>query len=495
MRRTASLALAAVSVLAAQTRADLSADVRRVLVGLKGATSAAEVIRLGETRDADVVIAAVNPDQPLIPASNLKVITTSDALTTLGVDFRFRTRLMMKGNDLAIVGDGDPTFGDTDYLEGTGWGVTTVFENWAAQLKTSGITHVEKILVDDSIFEENMFQPNWPENQAHKDYVPQVAGINFNANCLNVYVTKNADNSASARIEPDTKYVTVQNQITVGPQHSLYLSRILGGNKIVMKGQVDGTNHVPFRVTIHDPPMYAGTVLAETLAKNGVAVGGAVVRDRTVRAAIDAPTPSPDWKLIAANETPLVQIVPKTNKESINLYAESFAKRIAAKRFDKPGSWALVADSQQAFMKIVGAPATAKNVFDDGCGLSKKDAVAPSAFCATLSFMFHGPLRQTFIDSLAIGGVDGTLGRRYKDNGLAGRVHGKSGSVSGVSTLSGYLVAKNGTWYAFSILNNDIADRGAAQRAQDEIVRLVDVDSANGTAKPIASPTSQGTGG
>ena len=467
--RPLSISLALLA-LASTARADLTSEIRGLIAGDKAiskATTSVQIVKLGATRGDDQTLVAIEADRPLIPASNLKIITTALALDTLGPDFKFQTRLVSNGKDVALVGDGDPTFGDSEFLGPRGWTILTVFESWAAELKRQGVTSVHDVRVDDSIFEELTFHPSWPTNQAHLEYVAQVAGLNFNANCLDVFATRNANGTASVRTEPATNYVQIQNALKVGDTHSLFLSREIGTNKLIVKGTINATNKKAFRVTIDDPAKFAATVLAETLVANGVAVTGDVVRDRAVRAAGN------DWHLVAVNETPLLEVLERTNKESINLYAESVGKRAAAKLSGQPGSWKSVGESQRAFMATVGAPST-DFTFDDGCGLSKANAVAPAAFCATLAYMFHGANRDAYVATMAVGGVDGTLEHRYKDDAIRGRVFAKSGTVNGVSTLGGYLKTKAGNWYAFSILMNQTLGNRDAQAVQDKIVRAVD---------------------
>src|SRR6185295_10492653 len=122
-------------------RADLAAEVNTLLQDklLKRATVGIEVYRLGKGAADAKEILNLHAETPLTPASNLKVLTTSAAIDRLGPDFRFRTLLIFHEGDLVLVGDGDPTFGDAEYLKKAGWNVTTVFENWVAQLKKLNI--------------------------------------------------------------------------------------------------------------------------------------------------------------------------------------------------------------------------------------------------------------------------------------------------------------------------------------------------------------------
>ena len=121
-----------------------------------------EVVKLGSTAADSKVIFKHESDIPLVPASNLKLVTTSAALDTFGADFRFRTLLVKHGDDLILIGDGDPTIGDSELLKKSGWEITTLFKNWADGLQKKGIKRIENVLVDDSVFDELAAHKNWP---------------------------------------------------------------------------------------------------------------------------------------------------------------------------------------------------------------------------------------------------------------------------------------------------------------------------------------------
>jgi serine-type D-Ala-D-Ala carboxypeptidase/endopeptidase (penicillin-binding protein 4) len=475
----------------------LAKEVRRILAepSMRNVDAGVVIKRLGQVREQDVTLASIRENESFIPASNLKLLTTAAAVRRLGADFRFQTALLADGTDLAVIGDGDPTLGDSEFLRGTGWTMLTVFESWAAELKRNRITQVRSLRIDDSIFDGVMFHPNWPVDQAHKAYVPEVAGLNFNANCLDVFLSTRGG-AVNFRVEPELPSVSVNNTAVVADTHALWLSRELGSNRIVLRGTVNGSNKLPFRVTLSDPPMRAGEALAGVLRRAGISVGE-VIRDRTIRRQLDALRPDatdaevegsardprqPEasragpagskitWRPIARHETPLAAVLNQTNKESTNLYAEALCKRIAATPA-AGGDW----KSGTAMLKAVAAEASGgASAFepDDGSGLSKVNRATPAGFVDVLSMMFHSPDRDMYVASMSVGGVDGTLDNRFRDD-LRGRVLAKSGSVSGVSTLSGYVRARSGEWFAFSILMNRV-ERGAAQPAQDAIVRAID---------------------
>ena len=97
-------------------------------------------------------------------------------------------REMRPFTDLVLIGDGDPSLGDAELLRKSGWDVTTLFKNWAEELKKAGVTGFDRLVIDDSIFEENGLHPHWPADQVHKRYVAEVAGLNLNANCVDFYL-------------------------------------------------------------------------------------------------------------------------------------------------------------------------------------------------------------------------------------------------------------------------------------------------------------------
>jgi D-alanyl-D-alanine carboxypeptidase/D-alanyl-D-alanine-endopeptidase (penicillin-binding protein 4) len=171
---------------------------------------------------------------------------------------------------------------------------------------------------------------------------------------------------------------------------------------------------------------------------------------------------------IGTLETPIEAVLARCNKDSANLYAESLAKRLAAKATGKPGSWEGSRASIGAWLQKIGIPEEQFKL-DDGCGLSRNNAISAEGMVRILAADYAAGYRKTFINSLAVGGEDGTLEKRFK--GMEGRVHAKSGFINGVSTLSGYLQSKSGDWYAFSILLNRIS---GGKPIHERIVRALD---------------------
>lgn len=470
-------------------RADLADDIRAVLNDklLANAQVGMVVMDLGDSPQQSRAIYRLNATTPLIPASNLKLLTTAAALDKLGADFQFKTMLAIRGEDVALIGDGDPSLGDAEMLRKLGWDVDAVFKAWARRLQELGISQVRHVFVDDSVFDEIFLHPNWPADQQHKRYVAQVAGVNLNANCVDFYLRIGQHGQAvNYRMDPPTRYVSVKNTCLSGSKNAVWLSRESGTNNIVLRGQVNLNNDEPLSVTISDPPMFAATVLAETLSASGLVVSGQVQRDRTVRA-------SGQWTILAIHSTPISTVLSRANKDSMNLYAEALCKRMGAAVSGTGGSWESGLAVIAAMLRSLGVSDEEFNL-DDGSGLSKKNAVSPNAIARVLTHEFHSSDRELFIRSLAVGGVDGTFENRFRDSDLRGRVFGKSGYVSGVSSLSGYLRSKSGRWYAFSILMNGLPEgsNAAAKRLQERIVQAIDASSVASVpsgqrVRPVAS--------
>jgi D-alanyl-D-alanine carboxypeptidase/D-alanyl-D-alanine-endopeptidase (penicillin-binding protein 4) len=278
-------------------------------------------------------------------------------------------------------------------------------------------------------------------------------------------------------MDPPAQFIHVANTCVGGRENAVWLSRMPNGNDIILRGETPERNEKAISVTVADPPMLAGNVLAETLKGNGIQVSGSVLRDRTIRETLgDKPTTQSTRSVVLAiHETPLQTVIARANKDSMNLYAEALCKRIGFAATGQPGSWENGPANVGKFLRSVGVMDDQFDL-DDGCGLSKKNHISADAMTRVLMYEFFGPKRDAYLKSLAIAGVDGTLDDRFKGSDLRGRVFAKSGFVAGVSCLSGYLKARDGRWFAFSILMNGIPDgsNSSIKPLQERIVKAIE---------------------
>ena len=491
--RCSLLAVAALLVVAPAARADLKAQIDPILADklLHKGSVGVEIIRLGDKPADDETVYERNASEPLVPASNLKLVTTAAALDKLGAKFRFQTVLaLLPDGNVVIIGDGDPSLGDAEYLKKAGWRSNTLFERWAVTLKENhNVKFVKDVIVDDGVFDGEFLHPRWPADQVHKRYVPELGGLNLNVNCVDFLVqASGAGRVVSYTMDPPNGYVSVKNTCVAGNENKIWLSRKAGTNEIVLRGESRGSTQVPVSVTIHDPPMFAATVFAEMLSLKGVQRNGTVRREHGYRQRrLRDGDEGAGWQVIDAYETPLTTILARANKDSMNLYAEALCKRLGYESGKETagaresGSWANGTAAVADFLRKAGVDEK-EFALDDGCGLSKHNVISPNALARVLAHEYHGKARDTYMNSLSIAGVDGTLEDRFRSSDLRdlrGRVVGKSGYINGVRTLSGYLKSKDGHPYAFSIMMNRIPDDAQVKVLQEKIIRAVDNHAAS----------------
>ncbi len=157
-------------------------------------------------------IYSYNANKPLIPASNMKLVTTAAALKYLGADFAYTTRVGLSGDTLVVLGSGDPILGDkiTDgkYDRANGW----VFDQIVQALQDRGVTEINDIVVDTTIFDDERVHPSWPARDYNKWYACEVCGLNYNINCIEL-TTTNLGGAVAVQVEPATTFVEILNQV------------------------------------------------------------------------------------------------------------------------------------------------------------------------------------------------------------------------------------------------------------------------------------------
>ena len=459
--------------------ADLAGDVRAAVAKVRPHMDVAVHVREVTPGRPARELVAIDADRPMIPASNMKLVTTAAALDGFGDDFAFRTLLAVREQggqvEVAVVGDADPTFGDGELLRRHGTALTGVLDQWAELLRSRGIKRIDALVVDDSVLDGQSLHPRWEADDLHRPYAAEVGGLNFNANCLDVYVDRRgAGRRVAYRLEPPTGYATIDNSCVGGSQNAVILTRRLGTNVVDLAGQTDArVEQGPLRVTIAKPTAYFAAVARERFEAAGVDVAGSPMLDPGVRRQIFENRGG--WRVLAVHETPIDVVVARTNKDSENLYAEALFKRLGFAATGEPGSWQSGAAAVAAYLDTLGAGDD--YALDDGSGLSRDNRLTARLLTAVLADQF-ADRPQAWADSLSVAGVDGTLSRRFASPArkpLRRRVRGKSGYIRGVSTLSG-LVQSGDRWFAFSVLCNDIGGGKyyAAKDLQERVVELID---------------------
>ncbi len=422
------------------------------------------------------VLYSYRADDVMIPASNMKLVVTAAALDQLGADFAFRTVLVRRGDDLVVIGDGDPATGDPALASERGEPITAMFHRWADALKRQGISEIPgDLTIDDSIFDSQWVSFRWPEDERQKAYAAPVGGLNLSDNCIvaTVWPAQQPRAAALFQVSPRTTLVQIDNRCKSGGKGPPIIRRLGDSSQYVISGRC-GKRATLAPVAVSDPGMFFASALRTSLAAKGIRIVGEIRRERVRHS--DGTLPA-DCRLVASHQTPLATVLRLCNKRSENLFAECLLKRMGyehQRRAGRPnalGSWTSGRAAVRAFLRKVGVEPISL-VIDDGSGLSRDNRVSAAQLTEVLRSMFNHPRGELFISSLSVNGVDGTLKRRMAD--IEGSVRAKTGYVRGVRTLSGYVQSRSGTTMCFSVLFNDIpGSTRPFNRIHDDICRLL----------------------
>ena len=433
--------------------------------------------RVESLRDGRLVYAQ-NDQKLVMPASNMKALTLAVAAERLGWDYTFDTRLDATGDvsggilhgDLVVSGTGDPSIG----------AAASPFGEWAGLLADAGIRRIEgRIIGDDNAFDDDGIGPGWSWDDLVTYYAAPTGGLSYNENAVSLRMTPGATAGASVAtdITPAGHGLTLNNQLKTGAAGSavsVSLDRIAGQLTLTARGTLPAGGAATNRsASVDNPTQFFVEGLRLALIARGITVtGGAWDIDDV----IDAP-PGPARRPIARHTSPpLSSIAGYFMKVSQNFYAETVVKAL--------GRAAAGAGTHEAGRRIVretlaawGVPAEAVVVVD-GSGLSRYNYVTASTMVTVFRRMWQDErMRGAFAASLPVAGHDGTLDTRMRGTFLDAHVQAKTGTISNVRALSGYLETRSGHRLVFSIIVNHytaptaqidaIVERALARLAED----------------------------
>lgn len=414
--------------------------------------------------DSGAIVYGHNANVPVMPASNMKIVTTAAAMKYLGSDFEYVTRVGLAGDSLVVVGSGDPIFCYFDTDSENSKDQNVIFQNIIAALKQKKVTAVNDIIIDTSIFDDQRTHPNWPQNQLNREYACEISGLNFHTNCIYMIV-KNVGGTAVVSFEPKTAYIDIINQVRIDGKgkDAVGAYRQTGKpNTFLVSGSCKKLEG-PFAVAIERPGAFFGFVLAENLKKAGIDTKGKL---------LEKPLDKGE-KIIPLTElrTPIAECLARCNKDSLGLAAESLFKTMAAKTLPggRNGGWAAGRQVVRSYLLAVGIDEREFNV-DDGSGLSRENRLSANAITKILLEIYRSKNWNFYKNSLAVAGKDGTIARYFRDKKYNGKIFGKTGYLAGVKAFSGVCSTDKGD-YIFSILANDAG--GKTRDAINDVAKAI----------------------
>jgi D-alanyl-D-alanine carboxypeptidase/D-alanyl-D-alanine-endopeptidase (penicillin-binding protein 4) len=421
-------------------------------------------------------VAQHDDDKGFMTASNMKLISSAVALLTLGPDFTFVTRLVAHGHvrdgvldgDLVLVGDGDPTLGGRHEAAGPRAPLLRLAHQLRAQ---HGITHVTgAVLGDDDCQPDEVLGEGWAWGYEAADYAAQISGLCLAENVVRLeFLPTEAGRQPGVRLLPETSYVTLDAAVRATEASSaVTVGRARGSNVITVRGTVTAGKPHRDAASIDNPTAFAAHVLHECLREASVHVRGPA-RDRDDWA---RPLAGPGEVLGEERSPPLHAVLRTLNQDSQNLYAEQLVRTAARVATGK----AAMRDASAHAKQVLAASGvgTRGMVLADGSGLSRLNLVPPRAIADLLGAMWRHPHRDVFVRSLPLAGSDGTLRARFAEGPARGRVRAKTGFISRVVALSGYVPrpTQGAEPLVFAILlNNFTCEVSAARDAVDTFVQ------------------------
>lgn len=420
---------------------------------------------------------ARNPDVLLIPASTMKLVTLAAAAERLGWDDRFETALLAAApiregtlmGDLVVRGAGDPTFNAPD--------ADAVFPRWADALRQLGIRRIAgRIVGDDDVLDDGPrdtpgLGSGWAWDDLPRGYAAPAGALQHRENLVDVVVEPGAaaGRPARARFRQPGSGLTLRNEVvTVRADRTagVRIRRRPGQSSLIVSGRIPaGAAPLVRTAAVGNPTLFFVRAFQEALAERGIAVDGEAVDVDLLAPRDRASTLAGLRPLFRHRSEPLAAIGAAMLKRSKNLYAESLVRHLGVSSDSGAHAGRSVVGEVLAGWGIDGRRA----VIADGSGLSRYTYLTAGALVEVLARTYRDPEHRARIRAaLPVAGRDGTLRRRLAGTAAEGVVRAKTGSMSRVRALAGYVETAGGRPLAFAILANNFSASAA------EITRVID---------------------
>lgn len=426
------------------------------------------------------ILFARNEAKSFVPASNMKLVSTAVAMDFLGADFKYTTTVFLDGllkkssgefvGNVIVRGAGDPSLSSYFYPD-----PMSILHQWCDTFDSLGIRSIRgNIVGDDSYFDDEPWGVGWSWDDIPYAFSAQLSALSFNDNKVDVVVKPafSLGQTAEAIVIPTTNYVSVVNAVRTLPKDSasgINATRQAYSNVIQLSGaiaQAADSTQDPRRtssVAVDNPTLFLVSLFKRTLIERGIIVRGSIYDAKQWGDKIAYTELRPVCYTVSP---PLKDIIRNINYVSNNLAAE-MVWRTAAKEFSGKGNAEKGASLVQTFMDKNGISPKGM-VAADGSGLSRFNLISPKQLAGILGAMYNSRNRAAFMRSLGAPGEKGTLQNRLKNTIAEKVLKAKTGTLTNVSALSGYITTRDQEPIVFSmIFNNYTVPSSVVRNIQD----------------------------
>ncbi|HAQ07448.1 MAG TPA: D-alanyl-D-alanine carboxypeptidase/D-alanyl-D-alanine-endopeptidase [Bacillus bacterium] len=453
------------------TSQDFPAEITKLLNNEAALNGSLAGVSVRSAEDGEILYEHMG-DTRLTPASVLKLFTAAAALSVLGEDYTFSTEILSDGKisggtldgDIYFKGKGDPTL------------LPEYIANIAKDLRGIGIKRVKgNLIADDTWYDNVRYSSDLNWNDEHEYYGAQISSLTVSPNkdydsgtvIVNIDPGDESGRKGKISLKPSTDYVKIVNQIiTVDKkgEKSLNIERIHGTNTILLKGTIPIESKTAKEwVAVWEPADYAASLLKSSLEKHGIEVVGKIKRGAAAE----------NMNVLLKHDSmPLSSLLVPFMKLSNNGHAEVLIKEMGKVVKDE-GSWEKGLEVMETELAKFNVN-TERIVLRDGSGISHANLLPANEVTALLYSVQAQKWFPVFQHSLPVAGqsdrfVGGTMRNRLKAEPYSKNVLAKTGTLTGVSTLSGYAKTKSGKTLIFSVLLNNLMDEADGRIIEDKI--------------------------
>lgn len=430
--------------------------------------------------NSNQVVAQLNMDKALKPASTLKLVSTATILELLGPEYQFETTLEYTGEidtinnilngNIFIKGGGDPSLG-SKYFESTK--EKQFLSDWVDAVSDLGIDSISgSVIADARVFSWDIVPPTWSWIDMGNYYGAGPCGLTVYDNYYTIFFNTGdlvGETVEIASILPNIPNLVFDNKITADSitYDNGYIYGAPYSNEHYLRGQLPvSRKNFAIKGSIPDPAYFAALQLDSILVQNNISMGKPATTMRMLNKEIGADNIERN-KIFLTRSVSLSDIISQTNIHSINLFAEHCLIHSGIKLGALPETNNST-DSVISFWSIKGMDTQGMTMFD-GSGLSHYNAITPRQMVYLLTYMkTKSDYFDVFYNSLAIAGETGTLKRMFKGSIAEGKLRAKSGTVNRVKAYAGYVTSKSGREIAFSMVVNNFSCSSGEARAKLE---------------------------